>query len=164
MEIHLLPVLRHYFAEEVKESWVFVAAGLLAVGASFWLWRTHSAFRFALWPLLAVAAIQLSVGAYIIARTPGQVARLEAELAQEPAKAQQAEIARLAKVLDAFRFYKLFEIALLLCAVGLALFLPHHAVARGVALGLLLQSALMLAADLVAEQRAEAYLDALRRL
>jgi hypothetical protein len=33
-----------------------------------------------------------------------------------------------------------------------------------VALGLLVQSAFMLAADLVAEQRTEVYLDALRRL
>jgi hypothetical protein len=164
MEISLLPVLRHYFAEEVKQAWIFVTVGLLAVGAALWLWRTQSAFRFALWPLLAGAAIQIGVGAYILARTPEQQARLEAGLLQAPAQTRQNELDRLSKMLDALRFYKLFEIALLLCALGLALFLSQHTVARGVALGLLVQSAFMLAADLVAEQRTEVYLDALRRL
>lgn len=160
----MLGTLRHYFAEEVKESWVFVAMGVCALAVGLWLWRSHSAFRHALWPLASIAVIQLSVGSYILARTPHQVARLESELARAPAEAKAAEVGRLTKVLDAFRFYKLFEIALILVAIGLALFLPHNTVARGVALGLLLQASLMLAADLVAEQRAEAYLDVLRRL
>lgn len=157
-------VLRHYFAEEVKESRVFVAVGVLAIAVGLWLWRSHSAFRHALWPLAAVAVVQLSVGSYILARTPRQVARLETALAKAPAEAKSGEMLRLAKVLDAFRFYKLLEIALILAAIGLALFLPQHPVARGVALGLLIQASLLLAADLVAEQRAEAFLDALRRL
>lgn len=157
-------VLRHYFAEELKESWVFVLAALLALAAGAWLWKTQSAFKHALWPLAAVALIQLAVGGTLIVRTPAQAASVEAALAAPGAAARDAEVLRVAKVLDAFRFYKLFEIALLLTAIGLALFMPHHAVARGVALGLLLQSAFMLAADLVAEHRAETYLDALRRL
>jgi hypothetical protein len=160
----LLSVLRHYFAEEVKESWVFVLAGCGALALGAYLWRTQSAFKHALWPLAAVAVIQLAVGGAILARTPSQVAGLEQGLERDPKGTRQAEIARLLKVLDGFRFYKLAEMALLAVALGLALLMPHHAIARGVALGLLLQASLMLAADLVAEHRAEAYLDALRQL
>jgi hypothetical protein len=92
------------------------------------------------------------------------VAALQAQLAQDPAAFKDQEGQRVARVLDAFRLYKLAEIALILTALGLALFLPQNTLARGWALGLLLQSALLLAAGLVAEQRAEAYLDAIRHL
>jgi hypothetical protein len=159
-----LSVLRHYFAEELKESWVFLLVGLLALGLGVWLWRTQSAFKHALWPLAAVAIIQLAVGGAVVARTPSQVIGLEQGLQRDPKGTRDAEVARLLKVLDAFRFVKLAEIAVLAIALGLALFVPHHAVGRGVALGLLLQASLMLAASLVAEHRAETYLDVLRRL
>lgn len=160
----MLAVLKHYFAEEVKESWIFVLAGLLALAAGVWLWKSQSAFKHALWPLAAVAIIQVAVGGAIVLRTPAQSTSLEVQLAADPAAFKAAETGRLLRVMDAFRFYKLAEIALILTAIGLALFLPHNDIARGVALGLLLQASLMLAADLVAEHRAQIYLEALARL
>ncbi len=160
----MLAVLRHYFSEEVKESWIFILAGLLAVGAGTWLWKSQSAFKHALWPLAAVAAIQVVVGGAIVLRTPAQTTALEIQLNADPAAFKAAETGRVLRVLDAFRFYKLAEIALILAAIGLALFLPVNEIARGVALGLLLQASLMLAADLVAEHRAQVYLEAIARL
>jgi hypothetical protein len=159
-----LALARHYCAEELKQAWVFLAQALVAGLAGVWLWRSHSAFRHALWPLLFVAVLQLAVGSAVLLRLPARAARLEAALSADSAAFKASETLRLVRALDAFRFYKLAEIAGVLVAIGLALFLPHNAVARGWALGLLLQSALMLAADLVAEQRTEAYLDLLRRL
>jgi hypothetical protein len=160
----LLAVLRHYFNEEVKGAWIYVGLGLLALLAGLWLWRSQSAFRHACWPLAAVALLQLSVGAVIVLRVPAREAALEHALLQQPAAFKAQESQRMAQVLDAFRFYKLAEIALVLVALGLALFLPHNDVARGWGLGLLLQSTLLLSAGLVAEWRAETYLDAIRRL
>jgi hypothetical protein len=160
----LLVILQHYFKEEVKTCWAFLAMAFLALGLASWLWRTQSAFRHALWPLLGLALLQLAVGGVLVLRTPVRVAALQAQLAQDPAAFKDQEGQRVARVLDAFRLYKLAEIALILTALGLALFLPQNTLARGWALGLLLQSALLLAAGLVAEQRAEAYLDAIRHL
>jgi hypothetical protein len=160
----LLAVLRHYFNEEVKGAWVFVALGILALAAGLWLWRSQGAFRHACWPLAALALLQLGVGVVIVQRAPAQQAALEQTLAQQPAAFKAMESERMARLLDAFRFYKLIEIALVLVALGLALFLPHNDLARGWGLGLLLQSALLLSAGLVAELRAETYLDAIRRL
>jgi hypothetical protein len=92
------------------------------------------------------------------------VVALQAQLDQAPVAFKDQEGQRVARLLDAFRLYKLAEIALIVAAMGLALFLPQQPQARGWALGLLLQAALLLAAGLVAEQRAETYLDAIRRL
>jgi hypothetical protein len=160
----MLAVLRHYFSEELKESWVFVLVGLLAVAVGVWLWKSQSAFKHALWPLAAVAVIQVVAGGTIVLRTPAQTAALEAQLAADPPAFKAAETGRVLRVMDAFRFYKLAEIACILVAIGLALFLPHNDIARGVALGLLLQASLGLAADLVAEHRAQVYLEAIARL
>lgn len=156
--------LRHYFNEEVKGAWIFLAVGLVALLAGLWLWRSQSAFKHACWPLAAVALLQMGAGAVIVLRIPAQEAALEQSLAQQPAAFKAQESQRMAQLLDAFRFYKLAEIALVLMALGLALFLPHNVLARGWGLGLLIQSTFLLSAGLVAELRAETYLDAIRRL
>jgi len=160
----LLDIIRHYFAEELKQGWVFTALGVAATLAGSWLWKSQGAFRHALWPLLVVAAVQLAVGGVVLLRTPPRAAEIETQLGADPAGFRASEVLRLTQSLDAFRFCKLAEIAAVLAAIALALFLPHNDAARGWALGLLLQSSFMLAASLVAEQRAEVYLDALRRL
>jgi hypothetical protein len=160
----VLAILQHYFKEEVKTGWALLAVAFLALLAGAWLWRSQSAFRHALWPLAGLALLQMAVGGVLVLTTPPRVAALQAQLDQAPAAFKDQEGQRVARELDAFRLYKLAEIALILAAMGLALFLPQNTVARGWALGLLLQVALLLAAALVAEQRAETYLDAIRRL
>jgi hypothetical protein len=159
-----LAYVRHTCLEEIKQAWIFIVVGLAACLAGSWLWRSQSAFRHAVWPLCLVALIQLAVGGTILVRAPERLRSLELSYGADAQAFKAAETLRLTRVLDLFRFYKLAEIAGVLCAMGLALFFAHNAVARGWALGLLLQSVLLLAADLVAEQRSEAYLDLLRRI
>jgi hypothetical protein len=160
----LLAMTRHYGSEELKQGWVFLCVGLSAALAGAWLWRSQSAFRHALWPLLLLAAVQMAMGGMTLLRQPPAGRRSEAALVSNPPAFKAGETRRLTRLMDKLRFHKLAWIAGVLAALGLALFLSHNAVARGLALGLLLQSTLMLAANLVAEQRTEAYLDLLRRL
>jgi hypothetical protein len=113
---------------------------------------------------LLLAAVQMAMGGMTLLRQPPAGRRAEAGLASNPPAFKAGETRRLTKLMDKLRFHKLAWIAGVLAALGLALFLSHNAVARGWALGLLLQSTLMLAANLVAEQRTGAYLDLLRHL
>jgi hypothetical protein len=159
-----LAVTRHYCSEELKQGFVFLAMGLVSGAAGAWLWRSHSAFRHALWPLLVVAVLQLALGGLTLLRQPAGGRQAETRLVSDPPAFKADETRRLTSLMDTLRFYKLAWIAGVLAAIGLALFLSQNDFARGWALGLLLQSSLMLAADLVAEQRAEAYLEVLRRL
>lgn len=159
-----IAVARHYFAEELKQAWVFLLLAALAAAAGVWLWRTQSAFRHALWPLALLAVLEAAVGAVALVRVPQRWTEVQASIQEDRPAFKDAESLRVTRMLDAFRFYKSAEIVLILVAIGLALFLSQQAVARGWALGLLFQAALLLAADLVAEQRAELYLDALRKL
>lgn len=153
-----------YFTAEKRESLLFMAAGFVAIAASVFLWRTGSPWRGMAYPLVAVALIQIVVGSTVYFRTDAQVLGLHIQLAADPGGYLDAELPRMEKVRRSFTVYKIIEIALLaLGAAGYFLFRERQTL-LAVCLGLLLQSALMLALDLVAEHRAGAYMEHIRRL
>ncbi len=154
----LLPHLERYFASEKLESAVFFGAGVLAVVVAVRLFFSELDSRALMYPLCAVGLIQLAVGASVGLRTDGQVAALKAQLGSAPHELQQAETARMTKVLRGFELYKRVEILLFTAGLFLALFLRRSDAWYWVGTGLVAQSAFMLVADLFAERRAEAYL------
>jgi hypothetical protein len=156
--------LVEYFFEEKAESVVFVLAGVAAVAASVWLWRTGSAYRAMAFPLVAVALIHLTVGASVYLRADGQVAALTAQFAQSPAALQAAELARMATVMKNFALYKLIEIALLALGIAMTYAFRHREALYAVGIGLVIQAGLTLVLDLFAEKRGDTYLAALRAL
>ncbi len=90
--------LAAYFSAEKNESLLFVLAGVAALVASVWMWKTGSAHRGMGYPLVAVGLVQLVVGRSVYLRTDGQVAALAAQRAREPAAFQTAELARMETV------------------------------------------------------------------
>ena len=153
-----------YFMAEKRESLLFMAVGFVAIAASVFLWRTGSPWRGMAWPLAAIALIQIVVGSTVYFRTDSQVLGLHTQLAADPEGYMNAELPRMEKVRRGFTVYKAIEIALLvLGAVGYFLFRDRQTL-LAVSLGLMIQSALMLALDLVAEHRADVYMEHLRRL
>src|SRR6476659_8534987 len=67
--------LLSYFAAEHSEAIAFVAIGTLVLIAAAWAWRRAPSWRRAALPLLAIAVIQLVVGATLWLRTDARVAR-----------------------------------------------------------------------------------------
>ncbi len=153
-----------YFTEEKWEGALFVLVGLVAIGASVWLWRTDSVYRGMVYPLVGVALIQLVVGGTVFLRTDGQVAALTAQLASAPAAYQAAEVARMEGVMRSFGVYKLIELALFAAGVALTYVFRQRETLYAVGVGLVLQAALMLVLDLFAEKRGDTYLEHLRAL
>jgi hypothetical protein len=156
--------LLRYFAAEKAESVIFVLMGVVALGVSVWLWRTGSSYRGMMWPLGLIALIQLGVGGSIYLRTDGQVAALTAHLASTPEAYQAAEAARMEVVMRSFALYKLVELALFAVGVGLTYAFRNRETLYAVGIGLVLQSSLMLVADLFAEKRGDEYLEQVRAL
>ena len=153
-----------YFSGEKRESLLFLAAGVLALGASLFLVRTGSPLRGMAWPLTAVALIQLVVGGTVYARTDSQVRGLHAQLQGDPRAYAAAELPRMTTVRRSFMVYKAIEIALLAAGLaGIFLFRDRETL-YAVCLGLALQAALMLAFDLAAERRADVYIDGIHAL
>jgi hypothetical protein len=154
----------NYFKAEKRESLFFMAVGFAAITASVFLWRTGSSWRGMAYPLAAIALIQIVVGSTVYFRTDAQALGLHSQLAADPAAYRAAELPRMETVRRSFNLYKGIEIALLVLGVAGYFFFRDRQTLFAASHGLILQSALMLALDLVAERRADVYMDHIRRL
>ncbi|HEY4882061.1 MAG TPA: hypothetical protein VII08_00360 [Myxococcales bacterium] len=132
----------------------------LALAAGVFRWA--AGHRAMLWPILIFALIQVGVAASVGLRTDGRVARLEAELARDPAKLRADEHARVTTVNRAFAATEGVWIALWLTGAGLALF-GGRATLFATGLGLLVEASAMLTLDLAAHRRSRAYAEAIER-
>ena len=155
----MLSQLEAYFAAEKAESLVFMAFGLCAVAFSlFALWRLRDPlFKGMAIPLLVVRLIQAVVGATVYTRTDAQVAALKAQYEAAPTSFKTQELARMDTAVCSFTVYEIVEAMFIVVGLALALMRRARRFWRGFGLGMLLQGALMLPADLLAEDRAAAY-------
>ncbi len=162
--------LSPYFGAERNEAIVFVAVGVLAIVLAAALWWRQPRWRGAAGPLVAIALIQIVVGAAVALRTDAQVTVLAEQLVVDRAAFKRAEGARMAAVNRNFRLYKAIEIGLL--AAGLALAAtsrraktpPRREFWRAFGAGLALQAGFMLTLDFFAEERAAVYAGQVDRL
>jgi hypothetical protein len=161
---YMIKDMSSYFTAEKQESLLFIAVGLVAIAVAVWLWTGDHRLKSMAFPLIAVVAIQITVGTGVYVRTDGQVTQLSAQLETAPAELKASETLRMGVVMDKFGTYKIIEIALLVLGIGLILMLRNSDLAVGIGAGLLLQSAFMLCLDMFAEIRAEDYLKSLAAL
>lgn len=152
-----------YFTAEKQEALLFMLVGIAAIAVSLWLWKTGNDYRAMGFPLVAIAAIQIVVGASVYFRTDSQLASLEQQYQASPAEMAQAEIPRMDTVIKNFKTYKVIEIVLLLTGIGITLITTAWT-PYAIGVGLIIQAGLMLALDLFAEKRAEVYMDWLQTL
>jgi hypothetical protein len=153
-----------YFAAEKSESYVFLAAALVALIVSVWLFASGNTYRGMAVPLVLVALIEIGVGGTIVFRTDKQVATLSTQLESEPARFKEAETARMTKTMAGFRVYKIAELAIFALGVGLTFALAKKPFAYSAGIGCIAQSSFLLVCDLFAEHRGAAYLEAVREL
>ncbi len=159
-----------YFAAEKAESLLFVGFGMTALLLGLGVLAVRERFSLFLqgfaYPLLAVAMIQVAVGANIYLRTDAQLAALQAQLEQAPDVFKAEETARMRVVNRNFDLYKRLEIGLLLIGVACAAFgaARNLGLLAGVGTGMVVQGGLMLVLDFFAEARADFYTAALLAL
>lgn len=153
-----------YFSAEKAESVVLAIAGIAALGFGTWFWTTPGYLRGIAWPLVAIGVIQLVVGTVLLLRTDRQAAKLQAILADDPSRFRSGEESRIASVMRGFRVYMAVEIVLLVAAIALVFLAKRNGFWYGVGTGLVIQSALLLALDVLAERRAEEYREVIREI
>jgi hypothetical protein len=165
-DLHNMDAITHYFNAERAESLLFVVVGVVAIALAllFWFSTKNPLANGAAWPLLALALIQIVVGASVYVRSPKDIQRVQQIVQREPHGVTQTEVARMQGVMKNFVIYRWIEIGLLLLSVVLILATPTASLWRGVGYGLLVQSGLMLALDFFAERRGAEYLAYLRSL
>lgn len=155
--------LASYFRDEKQESAAFVAIGLVAIVVALAIWRLHPRYGAIAYPLVAIALIQIGVGASVYARTDRQVVALVEQQRVNALAFRSDEEARMAKVMQNFQIYKAIEIALVVLGATLAVFTRKRSSLAAIGVGCWIQGAVMLVFDGFAESRAHTYIEAIRR-
>ena len=163
-ELQMKDQIVRYFQAEKSASVLFVLAATLAVLISIFLINSANEYRWMAAPLLAIALLQAVAGSTVLLRTNQQVARLTDQLDSDPLDYRAQELARMTTVQSSFRLYRAIEVAVLLGGVALTYGLRSRLSWYAVGIGCIAQGALMLVFDLIAEHRAEVYVEHIQRL
>lgn len=161
-----MDMVKTYFNAEKYESVFFVVFGVVAFALALYFMFSQKTpfYRGMAIPLAVVALIQITVGTTVWMRSPKDISRVEQLLTSTPTKIQTEEVPRMEVVMKNFLVYRYVEIALLVLALVLMFVVKDYNFTRGIAIGLFIQSALMLALDFFAEMRGEEYLQYLKGL
>ncbi len=151
--------IKTYFTAEKNESLIFIAFGILTISFSVYAlvkWGDSFYKGFAI-PVILIGLIQLVVGSTVYFRTDKQIKELETLYVTDKSAFSKAEMPRMHTVMKNFSLYKKIEIAFVLTGLALLLIVPSKEFWLGIGVGLLLQGALMLTADIFAERRGKEY-------
>ena len=108
------------------------------------------------------ALIEIAIGIGLYLRTGPQVTNLLAQLGSDSARFFAEEGARMTRVQRTFLIVQYVEVAVIVTASIAAIALKQRLMLSGVALGLLVHAAFLLAFDIVAERRGATYLSEIR--
>jgi hypothetical protein len=152
-----------YFNGE-KNAGLFIAViGAAIVAAALVLFRARADFRSFALTLGILALVEIAIGVGLYVKTDPQAGRLRAQLDSNPARFYTDEGARMARVQRNFVLIEYVEVALIVVTTIVAIARKSNATLTGVALGLLINAALLLAFDLLAERRGAVYLAAIEQ-
>lgn len=159
--------IESYFTEEKIESLFFIIIGSMALlFAGFLLFIIkYSFFKGMAIPLLIVGFIQLSDGISVYNRSAAYITRVNQFIKQEPQKLKTEELPRVEKVMKNFIIYKWVEISLMIGSIILffAFYESPQTFWKGLALGLIIQTSIMLTLDIIAEKRGHIYIEKLNK-
>jgi hypothetical protein len=156
--------IEKYFNEEKYESLFFVLVGVIAILFSIYFFTKVKLpfYNGVSLALLAIAALQLTVGISVYFRSPKDILRVENIVKFEKPKIQSEEIPRMEIVMKNFVIYRWIEISLLILGLIFFFYFDAESFMKGLGIGLAIQSGLMLFLDYFAENRGEIYLTYLK--
>ncbi len=152
--------MNEYFIYEKNEALFFMGFGILTSLSGGLLLNSEGDYQKGMGvPLLGIGLIQLTVGSTVFFRTDNQVAFLEKEIFSNPEKYKKDELKRMEVVNYWFKVYKIIEYSFVIAGVGLYIYgsSNENEYAKGFGTGLVIQSAIMLGLDYLAESRAFEY-------
>lgn len=152
-----------YFDAERFGALLFLLAGAVAIAWAVLLLRRRSSLRGMAAPLIVLALVQLGVGFTVWQRGPAQAATSLQQWRESPAAFLRVERARMVTVIADLQHYRHLQLGLLALGMALVVLLRNRAFWFAFGLGLVLQAALLLSLDHLAQARAHDYFDTLQR-
>lgn len=154
------PVIK-YFNEERTESYLFIIIGVIALAITlyFFFGLKTPFLRGAAIPIALVAMLELVGGITISTRSSKDMARVENSVQNEPHNIKALELPRMKIVMRNFVIYRYVEIALIALSLILMFSAATNDFWKGVGIGLLIQTVLIICMDFFAERRGQVYTD-----
>ena len=152
--------IKTYFTAEKNESLIFMIFGILTISFSLYAifkWGDGFYKGFAI-PVILIGIIQLVVGGTVYFRSDKQIIELEQLYTKSRPDFVKAEAPRMEAVMKNFAVYKKVEVAFVMIGLVLIFAMQQREFWLGVGIGMLLQGALMLTADIFAERRGSSYI------
>jgi lipoprotein signal peptidase len=155
-----------YFNEEKYESVFFVLVGVIAIVLSIYFFAKVKTpfYNGVSYALIAVAAIQLTVGISVYFRSPKDILRVENFVKHQKFRVLVEEIPRMKVVMKNFVFYRWIQISLIVVGLIFYFYFDKETMIKGLGIGLFIQSALMLFLDYFAEKRGFEYFEYLKNI
>ena len=147
-----------YFNGEKNAGMFLAAIGIAVVVAAAVLLRARPDYRSFAITLGLLALVEIAIGAGLYLKTDPQVGRLRAHLDSNATAFYTDEGARMTRVQRNFAVIEYVEVALIVVTALIAVARKGSPTVTGIALGLLINAALLLAFDLLAERRGATYL------
>jgi hypothetical protein len=154
-------VVMTYFTGEKNAGVLLIAVGLAGIAAAGLFFPPRWGVRSLAVTLGLLALAEIALGAGLYLRTDSQVNGLVAQLASDRPRFDSEERARMVRVQRNFVVIEYVELAAIIACAVIAITQKHRPVVTGVALGVLVHAAVLLAFDLVAERRGAIYLAAI---
>ena len=153
------PGLTAYFTAEKQAGLLLIALATASMALAIYLFATKSLFSPMAWPVLVLGGIELVIGLTVAGRASAQITEIEAGLQSKRTVTITAEIERMARVNGTFELIKKVEIALIAVSILFVIVRPAPEPLGAIGLGILLQSAALLAFDTFAHDRALHYVE-----
>jgi hypothetical protein len=152
------PLLTTYFDGEKYAGLFLGAIGLAVLAGAGALASSRGQLRAFAITLLVFGLAELAIGFGLYVKSGPQLARLSAQLAGDPTAFYAGEHARMVAVQRTFAIIEVVWLLLIFASAALAYWRKHDVTVSGVALGILVNVALLLAFDIIAERRGGRYL------
>jgi hypothetical protein len=152
------PVIKYFSAERFYCA-IGIGIGVVAilVAICFLVRIKQPFFNGASYPLLIVGLFFLVICTGVYMRSPKDIVRVNAAIANDPTHVKSIELPRMEKVMSNFRVIMIVEVSLVLISAAGLLFFRLAPTWRGALSSLLILSLLLLAFDWLADKRGNEY-------
>jgi len=150
-----------YFNGERYAGLILAGVAITAIVTATLLFRAGGALRSLAITVSLVALAELALGVGLYVRTGPQVRRLHDQLIADEVAFYSDEGARMARVQRNFVIVEYAEVFVIFTTALVAVWLKARPIPSGIALGLLINAAILLSFDVLAERRGAEYFAAI---
>jgi hypothetical protein len=156
--------LMAYFGAEKSGGLIAFLIGVSALSFSFYLYKYGSTYKGMVYPLVFFGLIETVVGGGLFLKSDKDIARLLPIYAHSAQEFKSIEGLRMETVMQRFKMIKAVWLILLLGGAMSGFYFFRNNLVFSICLGVILQTSVLLVYDMIAEKRADEYLQSIAEL